>query len=80
MSDNILYLVQLRASAIEQSKKDGYTWISPNHVINLLDTIEEQRARVAKLEAALTKIAEGQMVGYEDVQIARAALSETVEA
>ena len=53
MSVNILYLVQLRASAIEQSKKDGYTWISPNHVINLLDTIEEQRARVVKLEAEL---------------------------
>ena len=53
MSDNILYLVQLRASAIEQAEKDGYTWMAPSHVLNLLDTIEEQRARVAKLEAAL---------------------------
>ncbi len=52
---DIYYLVQLRASAIEQKKKDGYTWMSPEHVIRLLDAFEEQRARNAELVAAMAR-------------------------
>ncbi len=55
---DIFYLVQLRASAIEQKKKDGYTWMSPEHVIRLLDAFEEQRARNADLAMALKKVAD----------------------
>ncbi len=50
---DILYLVQLRASAIEQKKKDSYTWMSPEHVIRLLDAFEEKRVQNADLVAAL---------------------------
>ncbi len=56
---DIYYLVQLRASAIEQSKKASYTWMSPEHVIRLLDAFEEQRARNAKLVAVLDKARKG---------------------
>jgi hypothetical protein len=53
---DIYYLVQLRASAIEQSKKDGYTWMSPEHVIRLLDAFEEKRAQNAELVAELKRL------------------------
>ena len=46
-------------------------------VLSIMPSTTALRARVAKLEAALTKITEGQMVGYEAQKIARGALPAT---
>jgi hypothetical protein len=56
-ADNVLYLVQLRASAIEQKNKDTYTWMDPRHVLNLLDLIDKLEAGKCTHAAGVVEMA-----------------------
>ena len=55
MSLDAISLTMLRASAIERSGQNEFTWMSPANVIKLLDDIDEQYSAIKALRAELAE-------------------------